>query len=449
MNSFGSWLLDYFANSFWQAPVIFLAALIITHLARRTTPEAQHRIWVGALVAEVILPGVSVKLLWFLSMWRLLITTLFRGDQAPATGITVSTSESTVRGVFAMPALLSSAITWLYIGVNLYFIGRLIYGVWTACSLARNARPVTLSAADQERYFRLQARFGLTHTKLAESNRVSGPSTVGTSYPVLIVPPGFTTESRMEDLDAAFAHEFAHVARHDFAKNLLYELISIPLSHHPVRWLTRARVLTSREVVCDARAAAAAHGNERYARSLLRLAAACITPPTTTPHAIGIFDAYSLERRIMMLSTRPTYLKAPQRIAIVIAGFLVAILAGGSALAMHVSLTGKSGSGVPQSSPEGHAARISGGVMAGNILSRVNPTYPKEARAAGVSGSVVLHAIIGKDGSIENLSVISGPDELRASAIDAVRQWTYRPYILNGEPVDVDTTITVNYQIAR
>ena len=140
-----------------------------------------------------------------------------------------------------------------------------------------------------------------------------------------------------------------------------------------------------------------------------------------------------------MLSTRPTYLKAPQRIAIAIAGFLVAILAGGSALAMHVSLTGNSESGASQSS----------GVMAGNILSRVNPTYPKEARAAGVIVSVVLHAIIGKDGSIENLSVISGPDELRASAIDAVRQWTYRPYVLNGEAVDVDTTITVNYQIAR
>jgi protein TonB len=90
-------------------------------------------------------------------------------------------------------------------------------------------------------------------------------------------------------------------------------------------------------------------------------------------------------------------------------------------------------------------ARISGGVMAGQNLTKVAPVYPAEARAAHVSGAVVLHAIIGKDGTVENLTVISGPEMLRASALDAVRQWTYKPYLLNGEPTEVDTTITVNY----
>jgi TonB family protein len=92
-------------------------------------------------------------------------------------------------------------------------------------------------------------------------------------------------------------------------------------------------------------------------------------------------------------------------------------------------------------------ARIAGGVMAGHILNRVNPVYPPVARAAGVTGAVVLHAIIGKNGTIENLAVISGPEMLRGSALDAVSQWQYQPYLLNGEPTEVDTTITVNYQI--
>jgi protein TonB len=83
--------------------------------------------------------------------------------------------------------------------------------------------------------------------------------------------------------------------------------------------------------------------------------------------------------------------------------------------------------------------------MAGQNLTKVAPVYPAEARAAHVSGMVVLHAIIGRDGTIENLTVISGPEMLRASALDAVRQWTYKPYLLNGEPTEVDTTITVNY----
>ncbi len=98
-------------------------------------------------------------------------------------------------------------------------------------------------------------------------------------------------------------------------------------------------------------------------------------------------------------------------------------------------------------SPTPRVARISGGVMAGQILTKVNPVYPAEAKANGVSGTVVMRAIISKEGTVENLTVISGPEELRGSATDAVSQWTYKPYLLNGEPTEVDTTITVNYNI--
>jgi len=90
-------------------------------------------------------------------------------------------------------------------------------------------------------------------------------------------------------------------------------------------------------------------------------------------------------------------------------------------------------------------ARISSGVVAGNKISGSNPTYPPIARAAHVSGAVVLRAIISKSGTIQNLAVISGPEMLRASALDAVKSWRYKPYILNGEPTEVDTQITVNF----
>ena len=89
--------------------------------------------------------------------------------------------------------------------------------------------------------------------------------------------------------------------------------------------------------------------------------------------------------------------------------------------------------------------RISGGVMAGQILERVQPVYPPIAKAAHVSGAVVLHAIIDKSGNIKNLQAISGPEMLRSAAIDAVQRWKYKPYLLNGDPTEVDTTITVNF----
>jgi protein TonB len=90
-------------------------------------------------------------------------------------------------------------------------------------------------------------------------------------------------------------------------------------------------------------------------------------------------------------------------------------------------------------------ARISSGIIAGNKLSGPNPVYPPIAKAAHVAGSVVLHAIISKTGSIQSLSVISGPEMLRANAVAAVQEWKYKPYLLNGEPTEVDTTITVNF----
>ncbi len=92
-------------------------------------------------------------------------------------------------------------------------------------------------------------------------------------------------------------------------------------------------------------------------------------------------------------------------------------------------------------------ARVSSGVINGLAISQTKPVYPPIARAAHVSGAVVLHAMISKAGVVENLQVISGPEMLRAAALDAVRTWRYKPYLLNGEPTEVETTVTVNFNM--
>ncbi|HET9181127.1 MAG TPA: energy transducer TonB [Candidatus Angelobacter sp.] len=80
------------------------------------------------------------------------------------------------------------------------------------------------------------------------------------------------------------------------------------------------------------------------------------------------------------------------------------------------------------------------------LIHRVEPVYPRMAVLTGIQGEVKLHAIIAKDGSIQSLSVSSGHPMLAQAALDAVRQWRYRPYILNGQPVEVETFITVNFR---
>jgi len=92
--------------------------------------------------------------------------------------------------------------------------------------------------------------------------------------------------------------------------------------------------------------------------------------------------------------------------------------------------------------------RVSSGVVSGLLVRKVNPVYPPLARQARIQGTVVLQAQISKDGNIENLQLISGHPMLAPAAIEAVKQWKYRPYLLNGEPVEVETQVQVNFTLA-
>jgi periplasmic protein TonB len=91
--------------------------------------------------------------------------------------------------------------------------------------------------------------------------------------------------------------------------------------------------------------------------------------------------------------------------------------------------------------------KVGGQVQAANLLHQVLPTYPAIAKTAHVAGTVRLHAVIAKDGSIQELQYVSGPALLMRAAMDAVHEWKYRPTMLNGEPVEVDTTIDVVFSL--
>ncbi|MBS1839954.1 MAG: TonB family protein [Acidobacteria bacterium] len=95
----------------------------------------------------------------------------------------------------------------------------------------------------------------------------------------------------------------------------------------------------------------------------------------------------------------------------------------------------------------GTRIRLGGAVTAPKIIKKVNPVYPPLARQTKIQGTVQLHVVLSKDGSVQQLEALSGHPLLMQSAIDAVRQWKYQPTLLNGEPVEVDTTIDVIYSL--
>ncbi len=95
----------------------------------------------------------------------------------------------------------------------------------------------------------------------------------------------------------------------------------------------------------------------------------------------------------------------------------------------------------------GKPLTISSGVTAGLLIAPMKPVYPRIAIAAHIQGTIVLSAIIDKSGRITALQVVSGPEMLRPAALDAVRVARYRPFLLNGEPTEVQTTISVNFRM--
>jgi protein TonB len=115
------------------------------------------------------------------------------------------------------------------------------------------------------------------------------------------------------------------------------------------------------------------------------------------------------------------------------------------------TIIGAAGTGRPAViKPRGPISlKVFSGVMAGNLLAKTLPQYPAIAKAAHIQGIVVLQATISKTGSIQNLRVISGPPMLQQAAMDAVRSWRYKPYLLNGEPVEVETTINVVFNLGE
>jgi periplasmic protein TonB len=86
-------------------------------------------------------------------------------------------------------------------------------------------------------------------------------------------------------------------------------------------------------------------------------------------------------------------------------------------------------------------------VAQANLISQVSPVYPQQAREARVQGVVLMQATIGRDGAVQDIRVISGHPLLNEAAIEAVRQWRYRPQMLSGQPIEVVTTITVNFSM--
>ena len=443
MNELETWILSYLLNSLWQVPLLFAGGCLATRLLRSAGSLVEHRVWVLVLVLQSFLPAC------FMVSWSWVQRFAFWGSHANQSGdgqVSIVMGSGAGLAAISIPEGLPTIVAIAYLIATMYFVARFLWRSYLLVKMRSTAVPVASSVDIEECCSRYTHLFATHDVTIAACSRVNGPVTLGIQRKLILFPEGLVETLMREDLNTVLAHEFAHLHRHDFLKNLLYEVLSLPVAFHPLFWFTRARIMETREMICD-QIAAEINGLNIYARSLLRLTRLLIEGTyASTPHAIGIFDANTFERRIMKLSYQHKEVRGLRRAALVAASVLMGLALSGSAIAMAMHVTSAATTDNSQAKQTKRLS-VSAAAMADNLISKAVPTYPPDAKKAKIQGKVVLSAVIDTQGNIQNLRVISGPRELQQSAIDAVRQWKYKPYLLNGDPVEVSTSINIIYSL--
>ncbi len=440
-----SWILSYLVNSLWQVPLLCAAGWLAARALRPLGPSAEHRAWVTVLALQALLPAVPTLPVGWL---RAVLSWIAPPPHPAADGnVSVVFGPGAALGGFHLPALLLTVAAAAYAMLMLYFFARFAWRCVGLASIQRNASQLTLSPSQSACLARAQRIFAIDSVSLRVSQELHVPVTLGLTRSAILLPAALAPALSDSDFRTVIEHELAHIRRRDFARNLVYELLSLPVLYHPLLRLTRERIAETREMICD-QLAAQHTGAIEYGRSLLRLASLLIGSPVRRIPAIGIFDSHTLERRLMRLKQNPTITQGTHRALLIAACALLAVATCASALTLHLNVTSTSPSAIALST-HSDPRPIPAAEAAEHVLTKVPPQYPPDAKKAHVQGIVILDAVINEQGQVEKLKVVSGPAVLQQSALDAVRQWTYKPFLLDGQPVAVETTINVHYSLSK
>jgi beta-lactamase regulating signal transducer with metallopeptidase domain len=278
MNHAQDSLLRYLTHSAVTLAMVGAVAWLGDRMLRRVGPQAQHRMWVAALLISVALPLLPAG-------W---LARLGPADTSVGLG-TVSVTYNTVaaaRERWTISPLLCAMLAAAYLLTLLFYVVRLLWRGRRTRAMVRRATKLPLEASACGFLNDAARRFGVAMPEVRCSSETRGPVVLGLRRALLLVPEGFLTtknageiqtasdaDIRMasdDDIAAALAHECAHIRRRDFAKNLIYECVAAAVAYHPVCWLMRRRIAETRELVCDEMAAGAAGDRPEYAASLLR-----------------------------------------------------------------------------------------------------------------------------------------------------------------------------------
>ena len=481
------WTLLHFC---WQGLLVAGVLWCVLGLLGGRSSQARYGTACCALVLIVVAPMFTFAKLATAEYRLVQVSTGVAVAIDPGMILWVGAGEPTASWPMRMVMAVDHWVPWVllawFAGVVLY-VGRLNLGLIVAHRMkSRDTHPPPV---ELQRVFEgLRRRLGIARAvRLVHSARVQVPTVIGWLRPVVLIPVSCLTGLSADQIEAIFCHELAHVRRHDYLVSVFQSVVEALLFYHPAVWWVSKQVRRERECCCDEMAVDAGGDVLAYARALSYLEERRARMPEFVLGANGGVLKMRIKRLLGSkedVAGSPIAALALLTILVATVGGCVSMIARAESrpavrevspveleppAVLDVQLAAPPARNVrlampavrdidlneptvaqaeppvvPVTPPRG-PVRVSSGVMAGNMGTVVNPVYPAEAKAKHVQGVVILHAIISKTGDIENLEVISGPELLRQSAIDAVGRWRYKPYLLNGEPTEVETTINVNY----
>ncbi|MEP7076790.1 MAG: M56 family metallopeptidase, partial [Acidobacteriota bacterium] len=333
MEAINNWFVFVLINSVWQMTAVVLAALFCDRLLRGTRAAFRQVLWVTTLVLCFGLP---------------LFTSIDLGGFRNSKAETVIPAMSQIKGpeseVVEIFTTLESNASWKSLSVSepivivlfaayLMLIGyrsiKLLAAFRRARSIRRDSFAHDWSKSETTLIEDCKRKIHVGNVEILCSASVSSPITIGAVQPVIVLPENLVQETDRTILISALGHELNHVRRRDYSKNLLYELIYLPISFHPAAALVKRRIRETRELVCDEYVTETMVEPAVYARSLVSIAGMAMDLGRTASITIGILDDDVLEKRIMKILNRPKITASRRNILLGSAtlAFVLAILA--------------------------------------------------------------------------------------------------------------------------
>jgi len=424
-----------------KATLLLIGGFVLSALLRHASAATRHTVWTTVFVAILLLPVARLIMPeWAVLAWpeRLAQRGSATIGTAQADSVRALLNDGTVAVTSPWSGLLRPATVALLVWAAGTFVSLLwiIAGIIGTRRLEQAAHRVQ-DPRVKDRAIRVAASLGVRRSVrlLSVSNEVM-PSTWGLVTPRVLLPDEAShwTNGR---LDAVLTHELSHVVRGDAASHLSARLATALWWWHPLVWMGARQAKFERERACDDLVLTQGACASDYAADLVTFVSSLHLPLVQQPATLAMARRSQLEGRVMAILKSDVNRRGVSQ-----AGFMAALLV--MALVWPLAAARPAAAKEEPQDP----VRIGGAIQAPRKIKDVKPIYPESAKADGRQGVAIIEAVIDAEGNVSEAKVIrSIGADLDDAAVDAVMQWRFVPTMLNGRPVPVIMTVTVNFTL--